>query len=102
MSEPLRAASEPVSSRLKSRTPAKAAPKPTMAQRRYLARGLDQPGGKLPLFDESGRGIDRKTVESCVERGWAEPWFANPIKPGWLVCKLNPAGYGLLGRDEAA
>lgn len=71
-----------------------------MAQRRYLTRGLDQPGGKLPLFDEAGRGIDRKTVESCVERGWAEPWFANPMKPGWLVCKLTPAGYVLLGEDR--
>lgn len=101
MSEPLRAATKPVPNRLKNRTPARGVPKPTMAQRRYLARGLKQPGGKLPLFDESGRGIDRKTVESCVERGWAEPWFANPVKPGWLVCKLTPAGYLLLGEDRA-
>jgi hypothetical protein len=101
MSEPLRASTKPVSNRPKHRTPVKAVPKPTIAQRSYLARGLDQPGGKLPLFDEAGRGIDRKTVESCIERGWAEPWFANPMKPGWLVCKLTPAGYRLLGEDGA-
>lgn len=73
------------------------AAKPSEVQQRYLSRGLDQPGGKLPLFDDEGRAIDRKTVESCVERGWAAPWFANPTKPGWLVCKLTAAGYGAIG-----
>jgi hypothetical protein len=24
--------------------------------------------------------------------GWAEPWFSNPIKPDWLVCRLTEAG----------
>jgi hypothetical protein len=65
------------------------------AQRRYLERGLTQPGGKLPLFDAQGR-IASKTVESCMARGWAEPWLPNPIKPDWLVCKLTPAGYRVL------
>jgi hypothetical protein len=27
-----------------------------------------------------------------MERGWAEPWFENPLKPDWLVCKLTAAG----------
>jgi hypothetical protein len=71
--------------------------RPTVAQRRYLVLGLGQPGGKLPLFDRNGAGIDRKSVESCIARGWAEPWFANPVKPDWLVCKLTPAGYVVLG-----
>jgi hypothetical protein len=92
--------------RVASRRPVRAAPvraaarpsaKPTAAQRKYLLRGIDQPGGKLPLFDPNGRGIDRKTIESCVERGWAEPWFANPLKPDWLVCRLTAAGYAVLG-----
>lgn len=65
---------------------------PTQAQRRYLERGLSQPGGKLPLFDRNGREIDPKTVESCLARGWAERWFANPLKPDWLVCRLTEAG----------
>ena len=71
--------------------------RPTSAQRRYLARGLEQPGGKLPLFDEQGREISRKTVEACISRGWVQPWFDNPIKPDWLVCKLTAAGYRVIG-----
>jgi hypothetical protein len=73
--------------------------RPTAAQKKYLSLGLDQPGGKLPLFDRNGAGIDRKTVESCIAKGWAEPWFANPVKPDWLVCKLTSAGYAVLGRS---
>lgn len=67
------------------------------AQRRYLARGLAQPGGKLPLFDGEGQQVARQTVESCIAHGWAEPWFANPTKPDWLVCRLIAAGYRALG-----
>lgn len=74
---------------------------PTDAQRRYLGRGVGQPGGKLPLFDRNGQQIDRKTVESCLERGWAEPWFSNPLKPDWLVCRLTPSGRAALERGDA-
>ncbi len=73
------------------------ATRPSEAQRRYLDRGLSQPGGKLPLFDRDGRQVPRKTVEACIAHGWAEPWFSNPIKPDWLVCKLTVAGYRILG-----
>ena len=78
-------------------TEAAAPPRPSEAQRRYLERGLGQPGGKLPLFDREGREIARQTIEACMRHGWAEPWFANPLKPDWLVCKLTPAGYRALG-----
>jgi len=44
--------------------------RPTAAQRRYLERGLTQAGGKLPLFDADGREVSRKTIESCLSRGW--------------------------------
>jgi hypothetical protein len=71
--------------------------KPTWAQTRYLIRGLKQPGGKLPLFDDEGQEIDIRTIRSCIERGWAEPWFKNPIKKDWLVCKLTAEGYKVLG-----
>ena len=74
-----------------------AAAEPTEAQRRYLERGLNEAGGKLPLFDREGRQIPHKTIEACIAHGWAEPWFANPIKPGWLVCKLTPAGRAAAG-----
>jgi hypothetical protein len=65
---------------------------PTSAQRNWLARGLDQPGGKLPLFDRNGQRVSPRTIKSCLDHGWAEPWFSNPLKPEWLVCKLTPAG----------
>jgi hypothetical protein len=71
--------------------------RPSEAQRRYLERGLVQPGGKLPLFDADGREVPRKTIESCVAHGWAAPWFDNPLKSDWLVCRLTPEGYAVLG-----
>ncbi|MBM3534508.1 MAG: hypothetical protein FJX60_15890 [Alphaproteobacteria bacterium] len=58
----------------------------------WLTRGLDQPGGKLPLFDVDGQRINPRTIKACIDQGWAEPWFDNPIKPDWLVCKLTEAG----------
>ena len=73
-----------------------AAPRPTAAQRRYLLRGLEQPGGKLPLFDEDGQWVSAQTVQSCIKAGWAEPWLNNPIKPDWLVCRLTVAGRAAL------
>ena len=76
--------------------------RPTEAQRRYLERGLTQPGGKLPLFDRDGREVPKRTVESCVGHGWAAPWAPNPIKPDWLVCRLTAAGYRVLGIEPPA
>ena len=76
--------------------------RPTDAQRRYLERGLTQPGGKLPLFDHNGREVPKRTVESCVARGWATQWAQNPIKPDWLVCRLTEAGYRALGATPPA
>ena len=70
--------------------------RPTDAQRRYLERGLDQPGGKLPLFDHRGQRVNPQTVRACIDHGWAEPWFRNPMKPDWLVCKLTERGRSLV------
>ena len=69
--------------------------KPTDAQLRYLRRGLRQAGGKLPLFDEHGQLISAHTINSCIKAGWAAPWFENPIKPDWLICKLTQEGRAL-------
>jgi len=65
---------------------------PTLPEILYLRRGLTQPGGKLPLFDLDGQDVDAAIVRRCLERGWAAPWFNNPLKPDWLVCKLTEAG----------
>ena len=66
--------------------------RPTPMQREWLKRGLKQAGGKLPLFDRDGQLYPERTIKSCVEHGWAEPWFNNPMRPDWLVCKLTEAG----------
>ena len=73
---------------------------PTNTQMRWLGRGLNQPGGKLPLFDEDGAKIRPRTIQSCVERGWAEPWFRNPLKPDWLVCRLTETGRALAQKPQ--
>ena len=70
--------------------------RPSPAQLRYLVRGLSQAGGKLPLFDEDGQRIDPRIISGCMAAGWAEPWFDNPIKPDWMVCRLTPAGRAAL------
>ncbi|WP_205410852.1 hypothetical protein [Salaquimonas pukyongi] len=69
-----------------------AAGRVSQAQLRYLRLGLGQPGGKLPLFDQGGQEIKPATIKSCIEKGLAEPWFSNPVKPGWLVCRLTEEG----------
>ena len=68
------------------------------AQREWLTRGLAQPGGKLPIFDRDGQKVNRKTINSCIKMGWASPWFDNPIKPDWLICKLTDEGRRQLDR----
>ena len=66
--------------------------RPSPIQRAYLARGLGQAGGKLPLFDREGQRYSERTIRSCIGQGWAEPWFNNPMKPDWLVCRLTDSG----------
>ena len=83
-----------------TRTASAKGARPSAAQRSYLARGLSQPGGKLPLFDEGGQRYSERTIRTCVEKGWAEPWFANPIKPDWTVCKLTEAGRTAMEADQ--
>ena len=72
----------------------------TSAQKRWLNCGVDQPGGKLPLFDDQGRQYPVRTIRSCIDAGWAEPWFSNPIKPDWLVCKLTPDALEILTASQ--
>lgn len=81
------------------REPAFTGARPSVAQRDWLERGVEQPGGKLPLFDKHGKRISARTIRSCIEQGWAEPWFINPVKPDWLVCKLTERGRDILSLD---
>jgi len=88
------------SSKTQGKASAVRARNPTRAQLVWLSKGLKQPGGKLPLFDENGREVPVRTIRSCIAAGWAEPWFSNPIKPDWLVCKLTDAGRQALGTSQ--
>lgn len=76
--------------------------RPTAAQRAYLRRGVHQPGWKLPLFDEQGQKYSTRTIRSCIDQGWAEPWFKNPLKPDWTVCRLTRAGYSAVREARTA
>lgn len=67
----------------------------------YLRPGLQQPGGKLPLFDMTGQKIDPATMRSCIEKGLCNPWFANPMKPDWLVCRLSDKGRDVLLKAQS-
>ncbi len=62
------------------------------AERAYLASGVQQPGGKLPLFDARGQEISASLIQACLKKGYAVRWFANPLKPDWLVCRLTDKG----------
>ncbi len=62
------------------------------AERNYLKQGLKQPGGKLPLFDRRGQEISPDLIKGCLKKGLSERWFANPLKPDWLVCRLTEKG----------
>lgn len=75
--------------------------RPSRAQKAWLRRGLDQPGGKLPLFNRDGQEYSSRTIKSCIEQGWAEPWFNNPLKPDWLVCKLTESGRLIVSLPDA-
>lgn len=75
---------------------------PTRRQIQWLRRGIGQPGGKLPLFDDKGQHVGPKLVEACIRAGWVERWFDNPLKPDWLVCRLTDTGRSVLAAAQPA
>lgn len=80
-----------------TRTRAKNVETLSSKERDYLTMGVFQPGGKLPLFDNNGQEIQASIIKSCVKKGLAERWFANPLKPDWLVCRLTEKGRNAVG-----
>ncbi len=73
---------------------------PSDQQAAWLRRGMEQPGGKLPLFTKQGQRVNVRTIRACLDAGWAERWFENPLKPDWLVCRLTDAGRAaVMGRS---
>ena len=77
---------------VKTRARAKNIQGVTHKERDYLVMGVKQTGGKLPLFDNYGQEISSTVIKSCMQKGLAERWFANPLKPDWLVCRLTDKG----------
>lgn len=67
------------------------------AERAYLSMGNHQSGGKLPLFDRNGQEIPARIIRGCLDKGLVERWFANPMKPDWLVCRITDEGRKMLG-----
>ncbi len=76
----------------KAPTASRGRAKPSPAQLAWLRHGLTQPSGKLPLFDRGGQRIRERTIRSCLDNYWVDPWFENPLNPGWHVCRLTPLG----------
>ena len=66
--------------------------KPTPSQRPLVATRARSGGRQAAAFRRVRPQVSERTVKSCIDKGWAEPWFANPLKPAWLVCKLTKAG----------
>ena len=71
--------------------------RPTAAQLAYLRRGLDEPEGRLPLFNGQGQRFNERTIQSCIDQGWVEPWFDDPAEPHWTVCRLTASGAEVAG-----
>ncbi len=64
--------------------------RPTPRQLEWLRRGLDRPDGNLPMFDHYGQRFSDRTVESCVEHGWAET--RGRAVRDWQLCQLTSDG----------
>jgi hypothetical protein len=89
--EPPRA---PAPARLRTKRPGG---RPTPVQLEWLRRGLDRPGGNLPLYDSFGQRVSDRTMKSCVEHGWATT-RAEAMR-NWQLCQLTSAGREVLDAD---
>ncbi len=71
--------------------------RPTPRQLEWLRRGLDRPDGNLSMFDHYGQRFSDRTVESCVEHGWAET--RGQAVRDWQLCQLTSAGRQVVDAD---
>ncbi len=79
------------------RRPKRPSNRPTPRQLEWLRRGLDRPGGNLPIFDQYGQRVSNRTMKSCVERGWAQT--RDEAMRDWQLCQLTSAGRRLVDAD---
>lgn len=68
----------------------------------WLKTGLNNPDGRLALFDGTGQRIESHIQRAALSQGWAEGWFANPMRPDWMVCRLTPIGQRALAARRRA
>jgi hypothetical protein len=66
----------------------------------WLKTGVNNPEGRLSLFDGGGQRIDGKIQRFAIQSELAEGWFANPMRPDWMVCRLTERGRRLLKRTQ--
>ncbi len=70
--------------------------------RDWLRGGATRGDGRLALFDQFAEPIDKTLIKTAVASGYAEPWFASPMRPQWTVCRLTPKGRAFLERPAKA
>lgn len=58
----------------------------------WLRGGLSRADGRLALFDTFGEPVEKVIIQRAIAKGWAEPWFASPMRPQWTVCRLTEQG----------
>jgi len=64
----------------------------------WLSGGLTRDDGRLALFDQFGEPVDKNLIKSAIADGLVTPWFASPMSPQWLVCRLTPKGRDYVSR----
>lgn len=58
----------------------------------WLRGGLNRADGRLALFDAFGEPVEPIIIQKAIASGLAEPWFASPMRPQWMVCRLTAQG----------
>lgn len=66
----------------------------------WLQSGLSHKDGRLALFDGTGQRVSPAVQRTAIQNGWAEGWFANPMRPNWMVCRLTPLGRQVLAEGH--
>jgi len=64
----------------------------------WLRGGMTREDGRLALFDQFADPVEKSLIKTAVAAGYAEPWFASPMRPQWTVFRLTRNGRAYLER----